>query len=166
MGANIASGATAKALSLMTGSSGINASLTAMEEVVGTDGAFASLVEVTAQNVAPDLVERSTAVRYPTANIYCEKVVNDLKEKFRSFSGRVELAMEIRHSQDGLDGLENALELYSDAAAQALDASRGDWGCGMFYAGGYEISFGAVKKGGRGFLQTARIEWGVNVSKS
>ena len=165
MGANIASGATAKALSLMRGPSGINASLTAMEEARG-DGGFAPQVQVTAENVAADLVERSTAVRYPTANLYCEKVVNDLKEKFRSFSGRVEMAMEIRHSQDGIDGLEKSLELYTDAAAQALDASRGDWGCGMFYAGGYEIVFGAVKRGGRGFLQTARIAFDVQVSKS
>lgn len=166
MGANIASGATAKALSLLQGASGINASLAAMQEAVGAADGFAALVQVIAQNVAADLVERSTAVRYPTANIYCAKVVNELKEKFRSFSGRVEMAMEIRHSQDVLEGLESALELYADAAAQALDGTRGDWGGGMFYAGGYETAFGAVKKGGRGFLQSARIAFDVNVSKS
>jgi len=166
MAANIASGATAKALRLLQGASGINASLLAMQQAVGPDGRFAAAVEVTAQNVAADLVERSTAVRYPTANLYCEKVVNSLKEKFRSFSGSVEMMLEIRHSQDGLEGLESALELYTDASAQALDATRGDWGDGMFYAGGYEISFGAVKRGGRGFLQTARIGFSVGVSKS
>jgi hypothetical protein len=166
MAANIASGVTAKALGVMQGASGVNASLVAMEQALGRSGGFASLMQVTAQNVAADLVERSSAVKYPMANIYCEKVANDLKEKFRSFSGRVQMAMEIRHSQDGLEGLESALELYADAATQALDASRGDWGGGMFYAGGYEISFGAVKKGGRGFLQTARIGFEVRVSKS
>jgi hypothetical protein len=36
----------------------------------------------------------------------------------------------------------------------------------MFYSGGYEISFGAVKRGGRGFLQAARIGFDVGVSKS
>lgn len=166
MAANIASGTTARALSLMQGASGINASLLAIQQAGGPGGGFALAVEVTAQNVAPDLVERSTAVRYPTANLYCEKVVNTLKEKFRSFSGRVEMVMEIRHSQDGLEGLESVLELYTDAAAQALDATRGDWGNGMFYSGGYEISFGAVKRGGRGFVQAARIGFAVGVSKS
>jgi hypothetical protein len=164
MAANIASGATAKVLCLLQGTGGINASLTALQQA--TTGGFAAPVAVTAQNVAPDLVEKSTAVRYPTANIYCEKVVNALTEKFRSFSGRVEMTVEIRHSQDALDGLESALELYTDATAQALDATRGDWGNGMFYSGGYEISFAAVKRGGRGFIQAARIEFNVGVSKS
>jgi hypothetical protein len=166
MGANIASGATAKVLCLMQGASGINASLAALQQAGSPGGGFAATVQVTAQNVAPDLVEKSTAMRYPTANIYCEKVVNTLKEKFRSFSGQVEMAMEIRYSQDGLEGLESTLELYVDAAAQALNATRGDWGDGMFYSGGYEVSFGAVKRGGRGFLQTARIGFDVGVSKS
>ncbi|HTX39699.1 MAG TPA: hypothetical protein VME43_32000 [Bryobacteraceae bacterium] len=166
MAANIASGTTAAVLSLMQGASGINASLLALQQAGSPGGGFAATVQVTAQNVAPDLVERSTAMRYPTANIYCEKVVNTLKEKFRSFSGRVEMVMEIRHSQDGLEGLESALELYTDAASQALDATRGDWGNGMFYSGGYEITFGAVKRGGRGFVQSARIGFDVGVSKS
>jgi hypothetical protein len=166
MAANIASGVTAKVLSLMQGASGINASLLALQQAGSPGGGFAAALAVTAQNAAPDLVERSTAMRYPTANIYCEKVVNTLKEKFRSFSGRVEMVMEIRHSQDGLEGLEGALELYADAAAQALDGSRGDWGNGMFYSGGYEIAFGAVKRGGRGYVQAARIGFDVGVSKS
>jgi len=166
MAANIASGTMAKVLSFMQGANGINASLMAMQQGGGLGGAPMPVVQVTAQNAAPDLVERSLAMRYPTANIYCEKVVNTLKEKFRSFSGRVEMVMEIRHSQDGLEGLESALELYTDAASQALDATRGDWGNGMFYSGGYEISFGAVKRGGRGFLQAARIGFDVGVSQS
>ena len=165
MAANIASGATAKVLSLMQGVNGINASVSAMLQV-GVPGGPSAVVEVTAQNVAADLVERSSAMRYPAATIYCEKVVNSLGEKFRSFSGHVEMTIEVRHSQDGLDGLESALELYADAAAQALDATRGDWGNGMFYAGGYEISFGTVKRGGRGFVQAARINFDVVVSKS
>ena len=85
MGANIAGGATAKALSLMQGQSGINASVAAMQQAVSGAVSFAPPVQVTAQNVAADLVERSMAVRYPMATVYCEKVVNDLKEKFRSF---------------------------------------------------------------------------------
>ncbi len=87
-----------------------------------------------AQNVAADLAERSTAVKYPAVNVYCEKIVNNLTEKFRTFSGHVQMAIEVRHSQDRLDGLQDALELYTDAVMQVLDASRGDWGDGMFYA--------------------------------
>ena len=75
-------------------------------------------------------------------NVYCEKVVNDLREKFRSFSGSVQMAIEVRHSQDRLEEWKTALEAETDAVTSMLSASRGDWGDGMFYAGGYEVSFG------------------------
>jgi len=37
--------------------------------------------------VALELVERATAVHYPAVNVYCEKIANQLVEKFRTFSG-------------------------------------------------------------------------------
>ena len=40
--------------------------------------------------------------------MYCEKIVNDLTEKFRTFSGTVQMAIELRHSQDRLEGLQDA----------------------------------------------------------
>ena len=39
---------------------------------------------------------------------------------------------------------------------KALSASRGDWGDGMFYTGGYEVSFGRVKQGGKNFNRWPR----------
>jgi hypothetical protein len=98
--------------------------------------------------------------------VYCEKISNDLREKFRSFSGAVHLAIEVRHSQDQLDGIEDALEQYTDAVTGALTANRGDWGDGMYFAGAYQVSFGAVKKGGRNFTQAAKITFEVGVSRS
>ena len=121
--------------------------------------------QVLAQNVAADLLDKTTAVQYPAVSVYCEKITNDLREKFRSFSGTVQLAIEVRHSQDRLDGIENALEQYADAVTQTLTASRGDWGDGMFFAGAYQVSFGAVKKGGRNFTQAAKVTFEVGVSR-
>jgi hypothetical protein len=120
--------------------------------------------QVRAQNVAPELMERSETVNYPAVNVYCEKLVNGLKEKSRSFSGSARMIVEVRHSSDRLEGLQDALELYTDAVTETLSASRGDWGNGMFYAGGYEVSFAAVKHGGRNFLQTAKIALEIGVS--
>jgi hypothetical protein len=34
----------------------------------------------------------------------------------------------------------------------------------MYYAGGYEINFGAVKKGGKNHIQTAKVEFDVEGS--
>ena len=62
--------------------------------------------QVRSQNVAADLAERSAPTHYPAVHVYCEKIVNDLKEKFRSFSGRAHMAIELRYSQDRLEGLE------------------------------------------------------------
>jgi hypothetical protein len=76
------------------------------------------------------------------------------------------MAVEVRHSQDRLDGLQDRLELYTDAVTQVLHSSRGDWGDGMFYGGMYDVSFGAVKHGGKNFIQAAKITFEIGVSKS
>ena len=40
-----------------------------------------------AQNVAAEMAERALGMKYPRVNVYCEKIVNELREKFRTFSG-------------------------------------------------------------------------------
>jgi hypothetical protein len=144
----------------------MGAGLAALAQSDRTAASLWQVSQVRAQNAAADLVERSSGTQYPAANVYCEKLVNKLTEKFRRFSGTAQMAIEIRHSQDRLDGLQDRLELYTDAAAQTLDASRGDWGDGMFFAGAYEVSYGAVKHGGKNFVQPAKITFEIEVSRS
>jgi hypothetical protein len=98
--------------------------------------------------------------------VYCEKVVNDLREKFRRFSGAVQMAIEVRHSQDRMDGLEAALEAQADAVTAALTESRGDWGDGAYYAGGYQVTFGRVTRGGKNFSQAAKVTFEVGMNRS
>lgn len=117
-------------------------------------------------NAAAELMERSGVAQYPVVAVYCEKVVNDLREKFRSFSGIVQMAIEVRYSQDRMEGIEEALEAQTDTLTQALSASRGDWGDGAHYAGGYQVSFGRMSRGGKGFLQAAKITFEIGVSRS
>jgi hypothetical protein len=119
-----------------------------------------------AQNGAADILERSGTLKYPLVNVYCEKVVNNLREKFRSFSGSVEIAIEVRYSQDRLEGMEEALEQQTDAVTQALSDSRGDWGDGMFYSGGYEVSYGRTTRGGKNFTQVAKVTFEIGVSRN
>ena len=166
MTARLGSAAATKVIQRINAPTGMNAGLGAL--TLG-DGQTASPIEaeqVRAQNVAADLLDRSSVVRYPVVHVYCEKIINDLSEKFRSFSGRAQMAIELRHSQDNLNGLQDALELYTDSITQLLDAARGDWGDGMFYAGGYEVALGTVKKGGRNFMQAAKITFQLGVSRN
>lgn len=89
---------------------------------------------------------------------------NSLTEKFRTFSGTAQVAVDVRFSQESVTGIQSALETYVGAVCQILDGARGDWGNGLFYAGGYEVIFSPVKRGGQSFLQTAKVVFGVAVS--
>ena len=120
--------------------------------------------QVIAQNVAPEVIEKSKATHYPTVHLYCGKVINQLREKFRTFSGEAHMSIEVRLSQDRLDGLETMLQVYTDAVTRVLEQSRGDWGDGVFYCGGYEIAYGPVKHGGRNFLQIAKVTFVTEIS--
>ncbi len=166
MTSKIGSAVTAKTVQRIAGTSGVNGALAGLAE---SDRALAGLMDpgqIRAQNVGAELAERAVGVKYPAANVYCEKIVNPLREKFRSFSGQVQMAIEIRHSQDRLEGMQDRLELYVDATMQTLDQSRGDWGDGMFYGGGYEVAYGPVKQGGRNFMQVAKVTFEIGVSKN
>ena len=160
MTAGIGSAVTGTVVGLLNGTGGVNAGLAALSAGAVAAGA------VRAQNVSAELVEKANLVQYPAVQVYCEKLVNSLTEKFRSFSGTAQMAIEIRHSQDRLEGLQHSLEQYADAATQVLTLSRGDWGSGMFYGGGYQVTFGAVKKGGKNFIQVAKVTFEIGVSRS
>jgi hypothetical protein len=162
----IGSAVTVKVIQRITGPSGVNSGLAALTQGETAPANPLDTGQVRSQNVAADVAERSTTVQYPAVNVYCEKIVNSLQEKFRTFSGSVQMAMELRHSQDRLDGLQDALELYTDALTQVLNGGRGDWGDGMFYGGAYEVSFGPVKKGGKNFIQVAKVTFEIGVSRS
>ena len=162
----IGSAATAKVVQRITSADGVNAGLGALTQA---EREFAGLIDssqVRVQNVAAEMAERALGVKYPAVNVYCEKIVNELREKFRAFSGRVQMAIELRQSQDRLEGIQERLELYVDATMQMLNASRGDWGDGMFFGGGYEVAYGAVKQGGKNFMQVAKVTFEIGVNRN
>ena len=125
----------------------------------------AGVRNILAQNVSADLSEKTGHAHYPALLIYCDKMSNTLKEKFRRFSGKAHLVVEVRHSQDRLETIEANLQVYVDAVCALLDESRGDWGGGSFYVGGYEVSYEPVARGGLNFLQRAKVGFDVEVSK-
>lgn len=162
----IGNAVTSQVIQMITGSAGVNSGLAALIEPGGTPAGQLDAAQVRSQNVAADVAEKANIVQYPLVNVYCEKISNTLVEKFRTFSGTAQMAIEVRHSQDQLDGLQDAVELYADAVMQTLNSGRGDWGDGMFYGGAYDVSFGPIKKGGRNFIQVAKVTFEIGVSRS
>ena len=155
---------TQKVVSLLAAEGGMPASIAALADSEQAVLPVFSAKQVIAQNVAPEIAERSAGAKYPLVHVYCNKLSNLLTEKFRSFSGQSQMVAEVRVSQDRLEGLEPLVQLYADAVTQVLDQSRGDWGGGVFFCGGYEINYGPVKSGGKNFIQIAKITFVLDVS--
>ena len=153
-------------LSLLRAQSGMNASIgeIAMEEGAALPELGPS--QILSGNASGDLAEKGHRLRYPAVFVYCDKLTNSLREKFRRFSGTARLNVEIRVSQTSLEGLERSVQRYVNAATEVLHNSRGDWGRGISYGGGYQVEFAAAKAGGKNFVQTAKVVLEVEVSQS
>jgi hypothetical protein len=146
---SIAGRATLKLQEALTASNGLNTSLAALAQSESVTVPPISPAHLFTENVSSDIAEKSVEPKYTDIYIYCDKMANDLTEKFRSFSGTVDMTIEVRVSQDRLGGIDRVCQLYTAAVTQTLNQNRGDWGQGLFYPGRYEVSFGPVKHGGR-----------------
>jgi len=122
-------------------------------------------ITISGQHMEMDLAERSPQA-YPAVYVHCDRVTNGLKEKFRSFAGTADLGVDVRATAEKAEDTTELLNHCVDGLVNVLESVRGDWGDGMFYGGGYEISYQAVKKGGRNFVKTAKIKLTVEVSRS
>ncbi len=161
---SIANRATSKLVQLLAAPSGLNTNIASLAQAENVTLATIPVTHLFTDNVSSDIAEKSVAPKYTSVYVYCEKVVNTLKEKFRSFSGSIEMVIEVRVSQDRLQGIDRIAQLYTDAVTQTLNQSRGDWGQGLFYSGTFEVFFGIVKHGGRNFLKTAKVSFEVDAS--
>jgi hypothetical protein len=160
----VGSTVTAKVLGLLSAPQGLNVNVSTLAQAENLTLTPVWQSQIVAQNVSVELAERSIDIRYPTVNVYCEKIINQLTEKFRIFSGNAIMVIEVRVSQDRLQGIESQTQSYLDAVTQVLDQNRGDWGEGMYYAGRYEAALGPVKHGGQNFIQVGKVTFEVGMS--
>jgi len=118
---------------------------------------------ILAANLPPaaDLARMS----HPAVRVYCDRVANEQREKFRRFSGWVRAVVEVWLSAETVHELERRLQLYTEAVTDVLESNRGDWGQGIVYGGNYEIQFSAPKGGGRNYVQSAKVLLRVEVSQ-
>ena len=156
--------ATSKLVEMMNASDGLNTNIAALAQAESLTLPPVPAARFFTDYVTSEVAEKSADVKYTAVYVYCGKIVNDLKEKFRTFSGRLQMEVDVRVSQDRMEGIDRTSQLYTAAVTHILDQNRGDWGQGLFYAGGYEISFGPVKHGGRNFIKNATVSFQVNAS--
>jgi hypothetical protein len=160
----IAGTSTQKVVGVLAAGNGLSAALEALNVQQGLTLPQITAQQIIAQNVTPEVSDLSTVDNYPLVYVYCTKVINQLREKVRTFSGEAQMVVEARVSQDRLDLIETNLQAYMDAITQVLDNSRGDWGDGTFFDGGYAVTFGGVKHGGRNFLQIGKVAFVLEIS--
>lgn len=162
--AQIGTIAVKKAAGLLRAPAGLQAGLAAIAQANRVELPTIELAQIISQNVPAEVIEKTAGTKYPAFHIYCEKLQNTLREKFRQFSGTATLSVDVRVTHDRLEGLDQRLQWYVDALTNVLDTNRGDWEHGLFYTGGYTVTYQPVKHGGKNFLQTAKVSFDVQVS--
>src|SRR5581483_11805679 len=153
------------AANLLTGAGGLQANLNSLASSGEAPAIRVGQHQVIAQNIPVEVAERSTTVIYPSVYVYCDSIANELREKGRIFSGSMDMVFEVRSSKDRIDDLDAEINLMVDGVVSTLDQNRGDWGSGIFYSGAYDIEFAGVKRGGKNFMQIAKVTFTLQVSR-
>lgn len=114
--------------------------------------------------LSAELSDRTAGGRHPLLAVSCTRIANTRDEKFRTFSGKAELQIEIRLSHEKPDQLSRLVQVFTTAVCEVLNVNRGEWKPGLYYPGGYEVSFLSPKFGGRSFTQSATIKLSVHLA--
>lgn len=149
---------------LLSSEKGLEAQLAAVAEEAGVAATEIPEYSFLVRNAAAELEDRAAASSYPQVLTYCSGVENSLVEKFRQFSGRAELVIEIRVSGDRIAGLENETHMMCAGVTKLLQDCRGQWQQCVYYAGKYEVEIGPVKRGGLALMQITKIKLPVDVA--
>ena len=156
---------TAQVIALLTSpTSGINARITSIEENDSTLKTV-GIRSIVTQNVSVEIAEVSGHALYPALLVYCDSLQNLMKEKSRDFSGKINLVIEVRQTQETLNKIESNTEMYVDAVCALLSDARGSWGDGASYSGAYRVEYEPVAFGGKNFVQRAKVNFALDLSE-
>jgi hypothetical protein len=121
--------------------------------------------QIALSNLSADMAERQARVRYPHYSIYCDRIQNSLREKFRRFSGKIRIVIEVRVSSDRPENLQNELHLNTESVLDVLEQHRGCLSEGLTWGGAYEVEFSQVRHGGANYLQSSRVIFELDLSR-
>jgi hypothetical protein len=156
--------ATNKLIAVLTANDALSNAVKASAAAAGLEVAPLPSTQIIGTFLGPDLGDLDLQLTYPRVCIYTNEVVNNQREKFRSFSGVASLAADVWSSASLEQQTEMALHFYVDGIAALLRANLGDWGDGCRYSGIYDIRMQQPKAGGAGFVQSARLTFNLELS--
>jgi hypothetical protein len=150
---------------ILEGENGLTDSLEQLRQTYGLVEEHPGWAGLKVLKAAPEHMERAWGSRYPVVNVFCERLRSRPTERLRRFSGEVQLGLEVRVSQDRLEGITDRLHYYSDAVRDVLERNSGCIGPGLYLSAETSVHIEAVKKGGSYFLQTSQIMCTVIVNR-
>ena len=151
---------------LLTENSALSSQIAAIEEQFGYTLPAIPSSQIILSSADADMTDRRQQIGYPRIAVYSDRVVNNLREKFRTLSGTVSVTITLAASADLIDQVEQWTHYYVEAITNILRQNIGDWGNGMFFPGTYEVQVQPPKPGGSGFVQTANVTCIVSVSRN
>ena len=161
----IGSAITDRIITMLRADNGIRHVLRLVAEAQGQEiQEYLSDVPMSTANISVELLDRNTGSKYPHINVYCEKFVNNLRERFRTFSGTAQAVIEVRVSHDRVEQLDQQLNIYVESIIHLMQQNRGNWGAGLHYGGTFEIIFSPIKPGGKHLIRAARVQLPIEVS--
>jgi len=89
--------AAAKLLGRLQDPAGLQQKIGQIAEVAAFELPLVEFDHIQTRNIGADVLEKSTAFKYPVVLVYAERIKNKQTEKFRRFSGQVDLVVEMRH---------------------------------------------------------------------
>lgn len=150
---------------VITGSDGLEASLSELREHYPVPLTEWSGIAVEIMRTPADLDEKARMVKYPRISLSVERIENSREERFNRFAGTLKAAIEIRVSQDRLEGLAESLYWYVDALRDVIEKKTGCLADGLVLTGDYEVHVEPVRKGGLNFQQMAKVVCPVVMSR-
>jgi hypothetical protein len=155
-----------KFAALLTTSSAIETQVASLSASSGVNVPIIPASHVYLSSAPAGMAELQQQLGYPRISVFSTKLKNTQAEKFRSLSGSVTVTAEIAATGDLLADVDTWIHFYVEAITAILRQNRGDWGDGVFFSGAFDIDVQPPKPGASGFLQLARVNFDVGVSRN
>jgi hypothetical protein len=122
--------------------------------------------QVVVTSAGPAIGDLDAQLTYPRVCIYSAGFRNSHIEKFRAVSGTIAITAEIWSSDNLVTSADQWIHFYVEAVTSILRGNVGDWGDGISFGGAYEVQLQAPKVGGLGYVESAKVNVTLTVSRN